>query len=1022
MHSASRRLNLCATFILFATTAPLLAVNGHDKQKTITVTEGTDMAVTVSPDRKIILADIQGLIFAIPFSGGAGKQLTTPMQEASHPDWSAKGGVVALQCYAGGTFHIWTMKPGGTGLKQITTGHGDDREPRLSPDGTTIAFASDRAFKKSYDIWTVKVDGSDLKQITTSDVDEFEPTWSPNGTHIAFVSGTGIQGKSIESIDLATGKQETLASIDPAKGRLEAPSFSPDGTNLSYVQFAGGADRFLNSAQLVVKKIGSASNTYTGKSDDTFPFPAVWLSNSELLYTAEGKILKTDLAAASETPISFSAAIPSIRPQYAHKKYDFDESVSHQVKGIYAPALSPDGKHVAFVALNQVYVMTIGKAPVSLTHDSFYKQGPMWSPDGKMLAYVSDRDGIENIYIHDMSSLDDSADKRIAPSQNAQIMPAWSPDCKLIAFQDQTGATLLANVATGKITPLAPSSFFPGRAAFAPNGKTVAIATINPYSRRFREGTSDILTVDVATKATRFYPPAPYESITTRTEDGPIYAPNGKEITFVMDDLLYTMPVDADGHPSGPAVKLNDEATDAPTWSGDSSHILYLSNGKLRLIHRATKKITPIAVDLKYTQAKPQQKLLIHAARFWPGKGATEQTDVDILITDNRITSVNPHSATPPPGVTRMVEAHDSTVLPGLFENHVHADSDNGIYYGDRMGRLWLAYGITELRGIADNAYRAVEHKESYLADVATGPRVFNTGEAVDGERVYYPMMIPTTSEAQLHREFDRLKSLDFDFVKLYVRLSYAWAKQGIDYGHSQMGVETASHYLLPAVALGEDGMSHISATARTGWAYSRSLTGRSYRDVQKLLVDSEMWTISTTFSQAGYADDPGMATDPRQQIAPPWENKRLRTAVDTATQTDISPMWQHLKDEEETVANTYRKGGLILAGTDSPLDIPATSLHLNLRAQVKYGLQPWQALETATSLPAKAYGLEKDLGTLEPGHLADLIIVAGDPLKNINDVTRVQCVAKNGKLQSVSDIMAPFDKSDMGESMCPAK
>src|SRR5215469_18898885 len=157
MHSVSRRLNLCAAFTLFANAAPLVAANGHDKQKTITVTEGTDMAVTVSPDRKTILADIQGLIFAIPFNGGAGKQLTSPVQEASHPDWSAKGGIVALQCYAGGTFHIWTMKPDGTSLKQLTFGHGDDREPRVSPDGRTIAFTYDRSFEGSYDIWTVDV-------------------------------------------------------------------------------------------------------------------------------------------------------------------------------------------------------------------------------------------------------------------------------------------------------------------------------------------------------------------------------------------------------------------------------------------------------------------------------------------------------------------------------------------------------------------------------------------------------------------------------------------------------------------------------------------------------------------------------------------------------------------------------------------------------------------------------------------------------------------------------------------------
>jgi len=163
------------------------------------------------------------------------------------------------------------------------------------------------------------------------------------------------------------------------------------------------------------------------------------------------------------------------------------------------------------------------------------------------------------------------------------------------------------------------------------------------------------------------------------------------------------------------------------------------------------------------------------------------------------------------------------------------------------------------------------------------------------------------------------------------------------------------------------------------------------------------------------------MATDPRQGVAPPWENKRLVTAVNTAKTTDLGSAYQHLKDEEVTVADDYRKGGLILAGTDSPLDIPATSLHLNLRAQVKFGMEPWQSLETATYLPAKAFGLEKDLGTLEPGHLADLIITAGDPLKNIDDVARVQCVMKNGFLWSVSDIAAPFAKVSAGADVCAA-
>ena len=645
-----------------------------------------------------------------------------------------------------------------------------------------------------------------------------------------------------------------------------------------------------------------------------------------------------NVAAKTETPIPFTAAIPYQPHGFRHKVFDFDSTAAKSIKGIYAPSLSPDGKSVAFVALNQVYIMPIGGAPTALTHDAFYKQGTTWSPDGTRLAYISDRDGIQNVYVHTMTGTTDVSDKRIAPQQTAQIMPAWSADGKTIAFQDQTGATLTADVASGTVKPLAPLTFFPGRASFSPSGKTVVIATIKPYTKRFREGTSSILAVDTASLKTSWFAPAPFESVTTRTEDGPTYTPDGKGMIFVMDDLLYAMPVDADGHPSGAAVKLGDETADAPSISGDSKKILYLNNGELHLLDRPTGKITPVAVNLTYSVEKPKQVLLIHAGRFWKGSGPDEMKDVDILVTNNRITSVQPHAATAPAGVTRTIEAPNSTVLPGLWENHAHPDSDNGIYYGARNGRLWLSYGITTIRGIADNAYRAVEHAESYDSGAALGPRLFHTGEAVDGERVYYPMMIPTTSEAQLNREFARLKALDFDMVKLYVRLPYAWAAKGIDFAHNSMGVDTASHYLLPAVALGEDGMSHISATSRFGWAYSRSLTYHAYGDVQKMLSQSGMWTISTTFAQAQYAEDPGLATDPRQQVAPPWEHARLNTALKTAQAANQNDAYTHLKDEEKTVADDFHAGGIILAGTDSPLDIPATSLHLNLRAQVKYG------------------------------------------------------------------------------------
>ncbi len=966
---------------------------------TIVVHQGTNLCVTVSPDHKTILFDLQGMLYAMPASGGHARRLTAATQEISHPSWSPSGDLVAIQSYAGGTFHIWTIRPDGTGLRQITNGHGDDREPAFSPDGKEIAFSSDRAFKGSYDIWTVELATGKLKQWTFGAEDEYEPAWSPDGREIAFVSGEGAIGMAIRAVD-AAGNERTLKALGAEQGRLEAPSWSPDGKTLAWTKFTGQG-LFMLSSHLMV------GDSPVGSRDDVFPFPATWLSPTEMIYTANGRILRMDVKSGAEKEIPFMAELGWMRPAYTPKRYNFSSTSPRPVLGILAPDLSPDGKQVAFGALNDLWVMKIGEKPQRLTHDAYYEEGPQWSPDGNFLAYASDNSGVYNLYIRDMRT---GESKLVSPSAaSAQILPSWSPDGKWLAFQDQTGVTAVVEIATGKVRALTPALFDPGRPSWSANGKTLAIAAVKPYTRRFREGTNQIATIDVASGKMSWYPPAPYKSISTRGEAGPVYSPDGKAMAFIMDDLLYTMPVDADGHPGGPARKLSEETADAPTWSGDSRHILFESNGKLRLIASQGGASVPVPVHLVWRNDVPQQRILIHAGRFWKGEGPDEQTDVDIVVAGNRIESVLPHDASRVAHVDRVVDATDYTVMPGLWENHAHPSCLQSIYFGDRYGRLWLSYGITELRDLADSTYRAEEQRESFDSGARIGPRLFPTGEAIDGERVYYSMMIPTTSEEQFHRELERLKAFDFDLVKQYVRLPFAWQEQGSKFAHEQMGVETSGHYLLPAVALGNDQMSHISATSRWGYAYSRSSTGVTYEDVNEMIAASGMATTSTTFNQALYAEDPELATNVRSALYPPWELERLKKAVETAAHTDQSASLLRLQREEDTVKYDFLHGGMILAGTDSPLDIPATSLHLNLRAQVKFGLAPWQALETATSMAAKAWRLDSELGTLEKGKIADLIIVSGDPLRHIEDAASVKYVMKNGKLMSMDEILGPF-------------
>jgi len=1001
-----------------ACAAALIALAAHEgfasstsAQTTVVVTEATNSAATVSPDRRTIVMDVQGVLWSFDFSGGSGRQLTDPLLEAARPDFSPLGDLIAFQAYAGGTFHIWVMRPDGSGVRQVTSGHGDDREPRFSPDGKKLAFSSDRAFNGSYDIWVVDLGSGALTQWTNTggvttpptpaSVDEFEPTWSPDGKKIAFVVGSGANGTTIQARD-AAGAQTVLAAAAPGT-RVNSPSYSPDGTRVAYLQFGS------NKSNLMVNQVKVAA------TDDAFPFFPQWLSNDQLLYTADGKIRTTVVSTGATSEIPFEVRFTLNRPPYRHKRFDFDSDRPKQALGIVGPALSPDGKRVAFGALNQIWVMEIGRRPRAVTGGLYYKTDPAWSPDGTKIAYASDKSGkTMDLYVLDWRT---GLERRVtALDGSAEVSPAWSPDGRFLAYQDQNGATFTVEIDTGVVKQVILPLFAPGKPTWHSSGKTIAVAALKPYTRRFREGTSQVLTVDVATGALTYTALAPWESFSTRGEDGPVYSPDGTALAAVMHSQLYVIPVDANGVPNGPAQKINHEVTDAPTWSGDSRSLLYLSNGKLRLISRNGGQPQTVPLDLSWRPAQHEGRVTIHAGRLWDGTGPDVLTNVDIVVEDQRIQSIQPHgdrrldADDDAEDGGRFIDASNQTVVPGIWESHTHQYIE-GKFYGDRLGRLWMAYGVTSLQSVGDPAYRAPETREAYAAGARVGPRYFSTGEALDGERVFYNFMRPIMTEQQLQLEFSRAKALDYDMVKTYVRLSHAWQKLAIENAHSSLGVFTGGHYMMPQLAEGGEGMTHVSATTRTGWAYTRSSAGISYHDMTDLFrMSVGAFDISTTFNSALYAEDPAMVEDRRLVILNvPWDQAALIAKRNAAVATPQTVSLDSLRKEEDTFKRIQLGGGTMLAGTDSPLDNVATALHLNLRAQVKFGLAPWQALQSATLKPARMFNVESDLGTVERGKLADLTFVNGDPLTDIKQLANVAAVMKGGQYYNTADLMAPF-------------
>jgi hypothetical protein len=230
-----------------------------------------------------------------------------------------------------------------------------------------------------------------------------------------------------------------------------------------------------------------------------------------------------------------------------------------------------------------------------------------------------------------------------------------------------------------------------------------------------------------------------------------------------------------------------------------------------------------------------------------------------------------------------------------------------------------------------------------------------------------------------------------------------------MQFAHEQLGTWVGSHYGMPNLAFGMDEIAHLSsADTRTGYLYTMSYGAVSYEDVRSLFIASGEVIASTPEAAAAlYAEDPAIVDDPRlRALATPWELKSAMADRDSAVKEDQTTLLEDLRAEENTLQTVMRTGVPVLMGSDGgfpPFD------HLVLRGEVKFGMKPWEALQTATLLPAKALGYGKDLGSIEAGKLADIVIVAGDPLHDIRDAAKVQKVIVDGRVYSIPDLTAPF-------------
>jgi len=950
----------------------------------VLVHEGTSMAVAVAPDGQTLAMDLQGSLWLLPATGGRATRITDLFNDARQPTWSPDGQWITFFGYRDDGYHIWAVAPDGSHPHQLTWGPFDDREPAWSHDGTQLAFASERGdpLGSHYHIWVLDRRSGQVRQVTKGPSEDSMPTWSPDDQEIAFVS-TREHGQAVWAVHVADGTERQVVS---ARGRVDAPSWGPGG-QLVYHVTASGQSRFEADGQALTA------------SENVFAFRASWATPTVFFYVSDGKIRKRAIGGGPPQTVEFTATLPVTRPQYSRRPRDFTSTAPRQVRGIVRPVLSPDGQQIAFAAVGDIYVMPIDGRPVNLTNDQALDTDPAWSPDGTQIAYSSDKDSAHlQLWIRDMPS---GRSRQVTHLTTQPQGATWSPDGTRLAFFTVTGMWRVAeiavlDVASGTVTTVHETLAQPGTPTWSSDGTRLALAAVAPYTQRFREGTNQVLTMAVQGGGDQWYAPVPMLSIDSRGGCGPVWSPDGTKMAAIYEGVLAVWPVSPAGAPLGPPRRVTTESAHAPSWQGDSRHILYQALDQLRILDLETGETRTVPLDLQYTPAIPTGRLVVHAGTLVDMTSPAVRSHVDITIEGNTIRSVVPHADSHHAG-GQVIDASHLTVMPGLTEFHSHLQPD----FGEAQGRAWLAFGITTVRSPGNTPYEAVEEREANEAGVRPGPRVYGTGYLMEWQRVYYKMGIALSSPAHFEMELQRAKVLQYDLLKSYVRLPDLQQQRMVAFAHS-IGIPVATHEIYPAALVGVDSTEHTAATSRRGYSPKMATLQRAYEDVVQVFGQSGRMfcpTISGGGVRKLFEDDADLQHDPRFTLYPAWLQQRV--AAGGRGGGGPGGGGDPTGGSGKMVLDVMHAGGLIVAGTDSPNGI---NLHGELMAYVMAGMSTYEALKTATVNPAQALGFAG--GTIEAGQLADLVLVDGNPLVNIANAHKVQRVIANGRVYELHELV----------------
>jgi hypothetical protein len=461
---------------------------------------------------------------------------------------------------------------------------------------------------------------------------------------------------------------------------------------------------------------------------------------------------------------------------------------------------------------------------------------------------------------------------------------------------------------------------------------------------------------------------------------------NDRSLLFLAGNALWQVRFDPDSGIVGEPERLSDEPAFTPSPSEDGS-ILYLSDDGYRL-RRPDGRVERLGWPLTFEVPTPEA-LLIRNARIIVGNGTVPIGLHDIHIEAGRITSIAPAGTTAPDPGVRVVDAEGRAVIPGLIDAHSHLH--------DEVSVAALLYnGVTTFRDQGAILTRVAGVRDAIEAGTRVGSRVVFGGvkvlpgqdpDGLSGQSIQSP-----SDPSAMLRLLALLRALDANSVKMQ------WHDR-LGPGTEMIGAARAARFpvsghcalQLAFVAAGVSGKEHIGPSCDT-----RS-DNVPYGDLAQLLNASDMWvvpTLSGWSTSVSVLEDTALVHEPEiAQFMTPFAHYRLLGS---------SPRWAEryrgfLNVSRAAAQRLYHQGVQLVTGTDIP-EIP-TALHTELEEFVNLGMSPLEALTAATGAAAHALVAEDEIGTIEVGKWADLVILDADPLEDIRNTRKIWMVIKGGEI-----------------------